>query len=69
MAKTTTKKEEVLTNLEYYDLPYRYNETIVKESLLKKIIKKFPKFITDKIRKNIMIFISFRLNFTSIVYS
>ena len=25
-----TKKEEVLTNLEYYDLPYRYNQTIVK---------------------------------------
>ena len=24
------KKEEVLTNLEYYDLPYRYNQTIVK---------------------------------------
>lgn len=33
-SKTRTKKsvnkEEVLTNLEYYDLPYRYNQTIVK---------------------------------------
>ena len=28
--RKTTKKEEVLTNLEYYDLPYRYNQTIVK---------------------------------------
>lgn len=28
--RKTTKKEDVLTNLEYYDLPYRYNQTIVK---------------------------------------
>lgn len=28
--RKTAKKEEVLTNLEYYDLPYRYNQTIVK---------------------------------------
>lgn len=28
--RKTTKKEEVLTNLEYYDLPYRYNQTLVK---------------------------------------
>ena len=28
--RKTSKKEEVLTNLEYYDLPYRYNQTIVK---------------------------------------
>lgn len=28
--KKSSKKEEALTNLEYYDLPYRYNQTIVK---------------------------------------
>lgn len=26
----SVKKEKILTNLEYYDLPYRYNQTIVK---------------------------------------
>ena len=28
--RKTTKKEEFITNLEYYDLPYRYNQTLVK---------------------------------------
>lgn len=28
--RKSTKKEEVLNSLEYYDLPYRYNQTIVK---------------------------------------
>ena len=30
ITRKTVKKEEVLTSLEYYDLPYRYNQTIVK---------------------------------------
>lgn len=28
--RKSSKKEEILTSLEYYDLPYKYNETIVK---------------------------------------
>ncbi len=28
--RKSTKKEEILNSLEYYDLPYRYNQTIVK---------------------------------------
>ena len=29
-ARKTKNKEEIITTLEYYDLPYRYNETLVK---------------------------------------